>query len=58
MSADAKIALVVGWLRFEGHLTSESREHLAGVLEEARTIIRENCSKIPSVEVRKALASP
>ena len=53
-SADAKIARVVGALR-SGYMDEVAREHLAGQLEEARALIRENAPKIQSVEVRLAL---
>lgn len=53
-SADAKIARVVGALR-SGYMDEVAREHLAGELEQARTIIRESVPKIVSAEVRMAL---
>lgn len=53
-SADAKIARVVGALR-SGYMDEVAREHLAGQLEEARALIRENAPKIQSPEVRFAL---
>jgi hypothetical protein len=53
-SADAKIAGVVAVLR-SGYMDEVAREHLAGQLEEARALIRENAPKIQSAEVRLAL---
>ena len=54
VSADTKIAHVVAALR-SGYMDEVAREHLAGLLEEARATIRENAPMVKNQDARKAL---